>query len=271
MQDVSKTQETNVDKIVELVNENEEILTKMRFNLTQMFVTEMAKVVMRSDSKFLFILVLCHIPFQTPILMVLFPVCNLSHSADNDMKIDRKETPLLALRLQIQLEPYGMHLDTRKFEDMISEDNDISNVLKFCASLLFANIESNQENSDDNSSVDSEVTFDFEAFCKTLEEEEAVKMSHAEKASMATVDDKYSHGSVEVARGKRMTLMPSSSKKDLRRKTIIKEVKKRQTVLKARRASAKYSKQPSSALNAMLSFGSLGSAHVIVKGTAAEC
>ena len=138
--------------------------------------------------------------------------------------------------------------------------------MKFCATLLFADEESNQDNSDDNSSVDSDVTFDFEAFCKNLDEDEAVKMSQAEKASMATVDDKYSHGSVEVARGKRMTLMPSASKKDLRRKTIIKEVKKRQTVLKARRAT-KIAKKTNSPRNTLLSFGS---GHVIVRGTSAE-
>ena len=39
------------------------------------------------------------------------------------MKIDLKELPLLSLRLQIQLEPYGIKLDTSKFVDMIKEDN----------------------------------------------------------------------------------------------------------------------------------------------------
>ena len=39
------------------------------------------------------------------------------------MKIDSKELPLLSLRLQIQLEPYGIKLDTNKFEAMILEDN----------------------------------------------------------------------------------------------------------------------------------------------------
>lgn len=43
--------------------------------------------------------------------------------ADGDMKIDKKEAPLLGLRLQINLEPYGMKLDTKKFEAMINEDN----------------------------------------------------------------------------------------------------------------------------------------------------
>lgn len=39
------------------------------------------------------------------------------------MKIDRREVHLLSLRLKIMLEPYGVSLDTRMFEDMIREDN----------------------------------------------------------------------------------------------------------------------------------------------------
>jgi len=42
---------------------------------------------------------------------------------DGDMKISTKELPLLALRLQILLEPYGINLDTNKFQAMIEEDN----------------------------------------------------------------------------------------------------------------------------------------------------
>ena len=47
----------------------------------------------------------------------------VSKIADGDMKIEVKELPVLSLRLQIQLDPYGIKLDTRKFETMIREDN----------------------------------------------------------------------------------------------------------------------------------------------------
>jgi len=43
--------------------------------------------------------------------------------ADGDMKIGLQDLPLLSLRLQIQLDPYGITLDTDKFEAMIREDN----------------------------------------------------------------------------------------------------------------------------------------------------
>ena len=48
---------------------------------------------------------------------------------DGDMKIDEKEVPFLALRLQIQLEQYGIKLDTSKFDAMVKEDNGEENAL----------------------------------------------------------------------------------------------------------------------------------------------
>ena len=39
------------------------------------------------------------------------------------MTISLKEAPILALRLQMQIEPYGIKLDAKKFEDMLREDN----------------------------------------------------------------------------------------------------------------------------------------------------
>lgn len=102
-------------------------------------------------------------------------------------------------------------------------------------------------------------------------------MTYEEKATMVSVDDKYSKGSVEVARGKRMTLLPSNSKKDQRRKTIVKEVKRRQTKLAMRRASnqlqaldfgdSNRARDSRGARNSCISFAS---GLVIIKGSSAE-
>mmetsp|Transcript_34132 Transcript_34132/g.71863 ORF Transcript_34132/g.71863 Transcript_34132/m.71863 type:complete len:184 (+) Transcript_34132:958-1509(+) len=163
---------------------------------------------------------------------------------DGDMKIDAREVPLLALRLQIQLEPYGIKLDANKFNTMIREDNDISHVLKFCGDMLF---EGESNYGDDDNSVESELTFDFESFCRSLDdesEESTLKMTYEEKLTMVTVDAKLCKGSVENARGKTMTLMPKNNKKDVRKKTIVEEAKRRQTTLETSRSepAAKVSK-----------------------------
>ncbi len=80
-----------------------------------------------------------------------------------------KEIPILSLRLRIQLQPYGIELDTYKFETMIEEDNDISNVLKVCGDLLFPE-EEEETDYDDEDSFGSALTFNFEAFCKKMGE-----------------------------------------------------------------------------------------------------
>ena len=51
LEDIAATQGTNVDKIISLVNENEEILNDMKANLRQTVVASLAKIVMRSDGK----------------------------------------------------------------------------------------------------------------------------------------------------------------------------------------------------------------------------
>ena len=88
-----------------------------------------------------------------------------------------KEIPILSLRLQIQLQAYGIKLDTSKFETMIEEDNDISNVIKVCGELLFSEEE---DESDDEDSVDSALTFDFEGFCNKM----AKQITRAEKKAV---------------------------------------------------------------------------------------
>ena len=132
--------------------------------------------------------------------------------------------------------------------------------MKFCGDMLF---EGDSNDNGDDDSVGSEVTFNFESFCRDLDDEHDT-MTFEEKAGMATVDENFSKGSVEVARGKRMTLVQSTSRTDMRRKTIVKEVKKRQTILAARRSQATHL---SSHRDSRFSFSS---GHVMIKGTSAE-
>ena len=129
----------------------------------------------------------------------------------------------------------------------------------------------------DDSSVDSELTFDFESFCKSLNESEErggrTTMSFEDKVTMVSIGEKFSQGSVEVARGKRMTLMPSSNKTGQRKKTIMREVRKRQTRLAIERESIIGKSSVLGKKNRPFrdsGFFSFGSAHVIVRGTTAE-
>ncbi len=174
---------------------------------------------------------------------------------------------------------------------MIQEDNDIGAVMRFCGNILFEET-MHQDAADDNTSVGSELTFDFDAFCRQLDDDARNKMSHAEKVSMVTVGEKFSQGSVEVARGKRMTLLPTQNNMEERRKTIMKEVKRRQTrlTLTVNRASIKPVKKIHPLHGSLLSFNlhgsllkkdsmdligqsftSFASKDVVVRGTSGEC
>jgi len=77
LQAIANAQQVNVDKLVELVKENEEILAKMRDNLRQRIVQDIITIVIKSDS-------------------------------DNDQIIDKSEAKTLALRIRIQLQEYGV-------------------------------------------------------------------------------------------------------------------------------------------------------------------
>ena len=53
LEEIAAEQGTNVNKIVELVNENEMILSAMKANLRQTVVASLTKIVMRSDGEFI--------------------------------------------------------------------------------------------------------------------------------------------------------------------------------------------------------------------------
>ena len=106
------------------------------------------------------------------------------------MKVDLKNLPVLLLRLQIQLNSHGMSLDTQKFTEMVQKDNDVGNILKICGDML---------------SLDKKGDID------------------ADKMDMVTLDQQYSKGSVEAARGKAPQLI---SKKLEHRNTVVRDVKR---------------------------------------------
>lgn len=185
------------------------IFFSMQHNLRENFVSELAKIILRSDK-------------------------------DGDMTIDEKEVPLLALRLKIQLQPMGIDLDTDMFNQMIEENNDIGSILKFCGEVLYPELSLQQEDalasidssygelSDDDFSLGAlggggsggrGEPIDFAAFCRKIsnmtdeevdDEAKNIKMTTEDKMSMFTVQSKYSKGSVEVSRGARMSVFPGS-------------------------------------------------------------
>ena len=199
-------------------------------NLRETFVAEMTRLIIRSDK-------------------------------DNDMTINVKESRTLALRFKVQLQPHGVELDPDKFQRMIEEDPSIPNILKFCAEVLYPEVKlASETNEEASSSSEFEYASDgeedpifeslsrshgskpvtFAEYCEalsrlpTMEIDKAFgKMTTEDKLSMFTAHDTYSKGSVEVARGSRMSVLPRSQVRKTRYHRVSKitvEAQKRATI-----------------------------------------
>ncbi|KAL7548014.1 hypothetical protein ACHAWF_011288 [Thalassiosira exigua] len=121
-------QQANVNKLVELVKENEIILSKMRDNLRQRIVQDMITIVVKSDK-------------------------------DNDQQIDRSEAKTLALRIRLSLQEYGVVFDSEKFLKAIGENATVQGVIAIVQKLLPSEKpkkETHDGDSDSDSDFDSD-------------------------------------------------------------------------------------------------------------------
>lgn len=119
---IADKQQVNVDKLVELVKENEIILAKMRDNLRQRIVQDIITIVVKSDK-------------------------------DNDQTIDKQEAKTLALRIRLSLQEYGVEFDSEKFLKAIGSNATVQSVIGIVQKLLPA---PKQEGDDDDSDYDSD-------------------------------------------------------------------------------------------------------------------
>jgi hypothetical protein len=114
-----------------------------------------------------------------------------SEFLQGDMKVDLKNLPVLLLRLQIQLNTHGMRLDTEKFTQMVERNNDVGYILKICGDMLSMNEKGNID---------------------------------PESMDMVTLNQQYSKGSVEAARGKAPKLMEAKLE---HRNTVVRDISRR--------------------------------------------
>lgn len=165
---IADQQQVNVDKLVELVKENELILHQMRENLRQRIVQDMITIVVKSDK-------------------------------DNDQQIDRVEAKTLALRIRLSLQEYGVVFDTDKFLKAIGENATVNGVITIVQKLLPSEKKKNEDDDhDDGSDYDSDYDSDedeeddvFDMFYMADDEKEGgdgggVSLMKSEKKAMAS-------------------------------------------------------------------------------------
>jgi len=127
---IADKQSINVNKLVELVKENETILAQMRDNLRQRIVQDIISIVMKSDR-------------------------------DNDMTIDRNEAKTLALRIRLSLQEYGVVFDSEKFLKAIGGDTTVQAIIAIVQKLMPSDKEEKDDDESDDSDSDEDEMYDM--------------------------------------------------------------------------------------------------------------
>lgn len=167
---ITKKQDININKLVELVKENDSILVKMRDNLQQRIAQDIITIIIKSD-------------------------------INNDSTIDKFETKMLALRIRLQLQEYGVDFDAAKFMIAIQKDPSMTGAMNIAMKLF--------EKSSGDSSEELEPSKDdnavFDMFYLASED--------AEKTSLFSSESQPSTSS--VGSSMRMSRRFSISAKDM--------------------------------------------------------
>jgi outer membrane murein-binding lipoprotein Lpp len=105
LREIADRQQFNVDRLIDLVNENEEVLDQMRDNLRQKIVQDIIHIVIKSD-------------------------------VDNDQKFCKVESKMLALKIRIQLQEYGVEFDEMKFYKVMNKCPTVPRVIAIVQKLI---------------------------------------------------------------------------------------------------------------------------------------
>ena len=140
----------------------------------------------------------------------------LISDTNGDMKISLKELNVCTLRMRIELEQRGVDFDEDRFKTLVNKDNDISQVLKVIAAILFEElIDDTDLNEYTLDAMEDEARKD--SFTSTIRVAGHLKLLgrgftfDEEDAHLFVLQDRYTVGSVEVARGNRTTLSRATS------------------------------------------------------------
>eukprot|EP00970_Alexandrium_tamarense_P012917 scaffold3159_cov191-Alexandrium_tamarense.AAC.5 len=123
LRSIADKQQVNVNKLVDLVKENDAILVQMRTNLRQRIVQDVIKIVVSSDK-------------------------------DNDQSIDRSEAKTLALKIRLQLQEYAVEFDSEKFFKVVEANPTVNGVINIVQKLMPKEDREGEE--DDESTSDDE-------------------------------------------------------------------------------------------------------------------
>ena len=105
LREIVDRQHFNVDRLIDLVNENEDVLDQMRDNLRKKIVQDIIHIVIKSD-------------------------------VNNDQKFCKVESKMLALKIRIQLQEYGVEFDEMKFYKVMNVCPTVPRVIAIVQKLI---------------------------------------------------------------------------------------------------------------------------------------
>ncbi|KAL7544161.1 LOW QUALITY PROTEIN: hypothetical protein ACHAWF_010110 [Thalassiosira exigua] len=212
---IAKEQGLSIEEIVSLVNENESVLASLKELPAQSSAIQQRMIQCRCDPTSSSNQSTSQDHLRRLSMSDITKIV-LSSDKNGDTFINLKELNILTLRIRLNLEVYGVDLDEEKFMAMVRKDNDINHVLKVIAAILFKDKiderdlgdyaeEALQESARQDQLVGSLLTAgSMLGRIRRLAKEAEVEDD--DDAEMFTLDERYTRGSVDVARGTRITL-----------------------------------------------------------------
>lgn len=177
----------NRTETIALVNENESLLKNLKTCLREIALADITRIILQSDQ-------------------------------DGNMNINLKEVRMLTLRIKLSLEQRGIDLDEKAFMALVKKDNDISHVLKVVGAIMFEDesiddqdfgeyVEDALQSSERQSEMVGSMMLASSAFnrMRKLATGSSGEIEDNE-TPMFTLQERFTQGSVDVARGTRVTL-----------------------------------------------------------------
>lgn len=144
LREIADRQQVNVDRLIDLVNENEDILDQMRENLRKKIVQDIIHIVIKSD-------------------------------INNDQRFCKVESKMLALKIRIQLQEYGVEFDEMKFYKVMNVCPTLPRVIAIVQKLIPGLVHDDDSAASSDNDDDNEVRESFDMF--RLASDKSIRMS----------------------------------------------------------------------------------------------
>ena len=214
---IAERQEVNVNKLVELVKENGEILAKMRVrecNFATLYVYHIHLIILTHFSV-LFSFSQNQDNLRKRIVQDIITIV-VKSDRDNDQTIDKSEAKTLALRIRLSLQEYGVQFDSDKFLKAIGDNPSVPGVIAIVQKLL------PKAETVDDESVDSDYDSDDEGY--DSDEDDIYDMFYMDDdAARASCTE----GMMSGSSGRRLSLLTCDKKKPSRRSSLVKTASKK--------------------------------------------